>query len=248
MSCLSFVRIQLNGIDAEKFLQGQVTVDLSKLDNTSYQATAISDLKGRVQYGLWLKRHSAESIDIVISSDQAEALQAHIKKYGAFSKIAQHGPTPVFPAIINNQATFADTEQGLSMAQWQHTAITQGQAWITAATAGLFQPQELRLHQRGGVSYDKGCYLGQEIIARLWFRAKPKHWLHLIRAGIGDVPAAGQQLADDIQVVNAIQVDLADTTQGWLALVVAKPSALDASIYQVLDLPDSLNGDVGREK
>ncbi|XID76083.1 YgfZ/GcvT domain-containing protein [Alkanindiges sp. WGS2144] len=245
MADLSFMRFELNGKDAETFLQGQVTVEVSKLDDSSYQATAISDLKGRIQFGLWLNRHSAEHIEVIISSDQSEALQAHIKKYGAFSKFQLSPAEPVYPAIVNGKASFNHTDDSTSVEAWQQTAISQGQAWITAATAGLFQPQELRLHQRGGVDYDKGCYLGQEIIARLWFRAKPKHWLHLIQASMGDVPAAGQQLDNDIQVVNAIADNNA---QGWQALVVAKPAALAASIYQVLDLPEGLNGDVARPK
>lgn len=42
-------------------------------------------------------------------------------------------------------------------------AIMTGQAWIAQATEHEFQPQELRLHQREGVNYDKGCYLGQKL-------------------------------------------------------------------------------------
>lgn len=243
LATLSFTAFVLNGPDAEKFLQGQVTVNVSSLTADEYRPTAICDLKGRVNFGLWLKKYSTESIEVVVADDQRDALQAHIKKYGAFSKFQLDAAPPVYPAIVEGKASFSHNDEGVSLEQWQHTAINQGQAWITAQTAGLFQPQELRLHQRGGVDYDKGCYLGQEIIARLWFRAKPKHWLHLIRAGIGDMPAAGQQLADDIQIVNAIA-----SADGWQALVVAKPSALEDSIYQVLDLPEGLNGDIGREK
>ena len=243
LATLSFTAFVLNGPDAEKFLQGQVTVNVSSLTADEYRPTAICDLKGRINFGLWLKRYSPESIEVVVADDQRDALQAHIKKYGAFSKFQLDTAPLVYPAIVGGKASFSHNDVGVSIEQWQHTAISQGQAWITAQTAGLFQPQELRLHQRGGVDYDKGCYLGQEIIARLWFRAKPKHWLHLISTGIGDVPAAGQQLADDIQVVNAIA-----SADGWQALVVAKPSALEDSIYQVLDLPEGLNGDVGREK
>lgn len=243
LATLSFTAFVLNGPDAEKFLQGQVTVNVSSLTADEYRPTAICDLKGRVNFGLWLKKYSPESIEVVVADDQRDALQAHIKKYGAFSKFQLNTAPPLYPAIVGGKASFSHNDEDVSIEQWQHTAINQGQAWITAQTAGLFQPQELRLHQRGGVDYDKGCYLGQEIIARLWFRAKPKHWLHLIRAGISDVPAAGQQLADDIQVVNAIA-----SGDGWQALVVAKPSALEDSIYQVLDLPEGLNGDVGREK
>ncbi len=123
---------------------------------------------------------------------------------------------------------------------WQLQAIEAGQAWISATTAELFQPQELRLHQREGVHYDKGCYIGQEIIARLWFKAKPKSWLHLVQ-GTGDVPAPATQLNKDIQIVNSIAID-----GGYKALVVAKPAALEELGLQVLALPTSLNGDVAR--
>lgn len=241
MTALSFVRFELNGVDAEKFLQGQVTVDVSRLQGNDYTYTAISDLKGRVNFGLWLKKTSSEQIDIVVVSDQADALQAHIKKYGAFSKITLSPATPVYPAINNGKASFDDVAS-TSIEEWQQVAITQGQAWITKATTGLFQPQELRLHQRGGVDYNKGCYLGQEIIARLWFRAKPKHWLHLV-SGTGDMPTAGAELAKDVQVVNAVAID-----DGWQALVVAKPNALSDADLKVMDLPEALNGEVGRAK
>ncbi|MNI96677.1 tRNA-modifying protein YgfZ [compost metagenome] len=90
------------------------------------------------------------------------------------------------------------------------------------------------------MQYDKGCYIGQEIIARLWFKAKPKSWLHLVQ-GTGDVPAPATQLNKDIQIVNSIAID-----GGYKALVVAKPAALEELGLQVLALPTSLNGDVAR--
>ena len=241
-----FSRITLQGTDAEKFLVSQVTVDVTKLDASHYQATSICDLKGRVHFGIWLKRYSAESIEAVIANDQVDALQAHIKKYGAFSKFTLDVAQPIYLAIEDNKTTFSHADQGVSLEQWQHTAVTQGEAWISAQTSGLFQPQELRLHQRGGVNYDKGCYLGQEIIARLWFRANPKQWLHLI-AGTGETPVAGQKLPEDIDVVNAVAS--ADSgADSWQALVIARPSKLEESSYTVLDLPEGLNGSVAREK
>ena len=240
-----FSRFTLQGADAEKFLVGQVTVDVTKLDAEHYQATAICDLKGRINFGVWLKRYSAESIEVVVANDQLDSLQAHIKKYGAFSKFKLDPAEPIYLAIEADKATFSQTDQGVSLAQWQQTAVSQGQAWISAQTSGLFQPQELRLHQRGGVNYDKGCYLGQEIIARLWFRATPKQWLHLI-AGTGDTPVAGQKLPDDIDVVNAVATD--QNADAWQALVIARPAKLEESSYTILDLPEGLNGNVAREK
>lgn len=238
MSLLAFSSYALNGVDAQKFLQGQVTVDTERLAENETRYTAICDLKGRIHFGLWLKKLNAESFEIVVTQDQAEEFAKHIKKYGAFSKMTLNEQGAVFPKVVNGHTEFSSTETDVS--EWQKQAIMTGQAWIAQATEHEFQPQELRLHQREGVNYDKGCYLGQEIVARLWFKAKPKHWLHLVQ-GTGEAPAPATQLNNDIEVVNSTQ-----TTDGYIALVVAKPAALAELGLQVLDLPEALSGDVAR--
>lgn len=238
MSLLAFSSYALNGVDAQKFLQGQVTVDTERLAENTTRYTAICDLKGRIHFGLWLKKINAESFEIVVTQDQAEEFAKHIKKYGAFSKMTLSEQGIVFPKVVNHQTEFTTAETDIS--EWQKQAIMTGQAWITQATEHEFQPQELRLHQREGVNYDKGCYLGQEIVARLWFKAKPKHWLHLVQ-GTGEAPASATQLNNDVEVVNSIAND-----EGYLALVVAKPVALQELGLQVLELPEALSGDVAR--
>ena len=225
-------------MDAQKFLQGQVTLNVAALADNVTRYTAICSLKGRIQFGLWLKKLNPESFEIVTTQDQSEEFAKHIKKFGAFSKMKLEQAAQVFPTLTDDSTDFSPTETDINV--WQLQAIEAGQAWISATTAELFQPQELRLHQREGVHYDKGCYIGQEIIARLWFKAKPKSWLHLVQ-GTGDVPAPATQLNKDIQIVNSIAID-----GGYKALVVAKPAALEELDLQVLALPTSLNGDVAR--
>lgn len=239
-STLSFSTLTLTGVDTEKFLQGQVTVDVTKIGNDEFRPTAICDLKGRIAFGLWLKRYSAEQIDVVISTDLLDAFKAHIRKYGAFSKMTASDSQEIFPVINNGSADFQLNESTTSINEWEITAIAQGAAWITAVNAGLFQPQEIRLHQRGGVDYDKGCYLGQEIVARLYFRAKPKAWLHRVQ-GTSTLPQVGQTIEQNVNIVNVVE-----TAEGWEALVVAKPEALVESGLLILELPDALNGEVGR--
>lgn len=239
-STLSFSTLTLTGADTEKFLQGQVTVDVTKISSDEHRPTAICDLKGRIAFGLWLTRHSAEQFDVVISTDLLDSFKAHIRKYGAFSKMTASDAQAIYPAITDGSADFQVNESTATIGEWEKTAIAQGAMWITAENAGLFQPQELRLHQRGGVDYDKGCYLGQEIVARLYFRAKPKAWLHRVQ-GTGTLPQVGQTTEQNANIVNVVA-----TAEGWESLVVAKPESLAESGLVVLPLPDALNGEVGR--
>lgn len=238
-----FVQISLEGIDAEKFLQGQLTCDVTKL-GLSYQAAAICNLKGRIDFGIWIKRHGENEFDIVISQDCAASLQAHLKKFGAFSKFTIKDPIDVYPCVLDGVPTFSqsrDYDNDEERHSWQAASIDSGNYWIVAATQGEFQPQELRLHQRGGMDYDKGCYLGQEVIARIYFKSAPKAFLHLIQ-GDGNVPAAGDKLGQ-IQAVNAIAID-----NGFKALVVARPEHLEGSHLTLLNLPENLQADVARQK
>lgn len=238
MSDLAFSSFTLIGVDAIKFLQGQVTVNVEALAENITQYTAICDLKGRIHFGLWLKKINPEHLEIVTTQDQAEEFAKHIKKYGAFSKMKLEETGQVFPTLNGSTTDFSATETDISV--WEIAAIQTGQAYINQAIEHVFQPQELRLHQREGINYDKGCYLGQEVIARLWFKAKPKAWLHVIQ-GTGPAPAQAEQLNKGVQVVNSAAFE-----NGYIVLVVARPDALEELDVTVLPLPESLSGDVAR--
>lgn len=236
-----FAQLTLQGEDAEKFLQGQITTDVTKI-GLSYQPTALSNLKGRIDFGLWIKKQDENQFDLVVSANCVEFLQAHLKKYGAFFKFETNMPTPIYPCVIADEPTFSHKDEHNTAEDtqaWMQSSIATGNYWIVAATQGQFQPQELRLHQRGGMDYDKGCYLGQEVIARIYFKAAPKAFLHYVK-GTGDVPTAGDKL-DKIQVVNAIA-----TADGFEALVVARPAHLDDSDLTLLELPKALQADIAR--
>jgi folate-binding protein YgfZ len=60
---------------------------------------------------------------------------------------------------------------------WQLSEIRAHSPWITAATQEEFVPQMINLDLIGGVSFDKGCYPGQEIVARTHYLGKLKRRL-----------------------------------------------------------------------
>ncbi|MFC1578815.1 YgfZ/GcvT domain-containing protein [Pseudomonadota bacterium] len=84
-------------------------------------------------------------------------------------------------------------------ADWEAGQIRAGNARIEATTSGEFIPQMLNYDLTGHISFSKGCYTGQEVVARMHYRGKPKRRLYLASLGAGELagseePAAGATL------------------------------------------------------
>jgi hypothetical protein len=64
--------------------------------------------------------------------------------------------------------------QGAPRDEWRAADIAAGIPQVTSATSGLWVAQMLNLDLLGGISFEKGCYTGQEVIARAHFRGQVK--------------------------------------------------------------------------
>jgi folate-binding protein YgfZ len=100
---------------------------------------------------------------------------------------------------------------------WRRLEIAAGRPHVVEATQDLFVPQMVNLERLGGVDFKKGCYPGQEIVARTQYRGQLKR--RMVRAVVrGAAPlAAGQELfCDDLpgqaggNVVNAARIGESD--------------------------------------
>jgi len=80
---------------------------------------------------------------------------------------------------------------------WQRLMIHAGEIWITPATSEQFVPQMVNLDAIGGVSFKKGCYPGQEIVARAHYRGAVKRRAYLARAA-GAAKAGDPLFASDM--------------------------------------------------
>lgn len=94
---------------------------------------------------------------------------------------------------------FTEKQQFLGSLSWHHLQILNKQMQIYPNTRGLFLPHRLNLQLTPAISFDKGCYKGQEIIARTHYRAKLKHRLDLFKIKSLLPIAAGQKLFDSLR-------------------------------------------------
>ena len=107
----------------------------------------------------------------------------------------------------------------LSAERWDFAAVRSGVATVTAPVAGAFVPQMLNHESVDGVSFKKGCYPGQEVVARSQFRGAIKR-----RAYVGHVdgPAqAGQDVfaAGDAREPVGVIAQAAEAPQGGTAVI-----------------------------
>ncbi|MDX9873326.1 MAG: hypothetical protein RBS88_00330 [Spongiibacteraceae bacterium] len=104
---------------------------------------------------------------------------------------------------------------------WELLDIRAGEAAVDAATRDQFLPQMLNLDATGAVRFDKGCYTGQEVVARAHYRGQVKRRLR--RFSCTDLPADTVTDASDSSVGTVILKAPSET--GWELLAVVAGSA-----------------------
>ncbi len=101
--------------------------------------------------------------------------------------------TPVARAVALWQALqAAATAAGSSC--WDWLDIRAGIPFILPATQEAFVPQMVNFEVIGGVNFKKGCYPGQEVVARMHYLGKPKRRMYLARVMSEEAPQAGDDL------------------------------------------------------
>ncbi|MFP0195994.1 MULTISPECIES: CAF17-like 4Fe-4S cluster assembly/insertion protein YgfZ [Pseudomonas] len=78
--------------------------------------------------------------------------------------------------------------------QWLLGQIRAGIGQVMPSTRELFIPQMLNLQAVGGVSFKKGCYTGQEIVARMQYLGKLKRRLYRVQLDASELPEPGTPL------------------------------------------------------
>ncbi|WP_272533206.1 tRNA-modifying protein YgfZ [Providencia sp. PROV212] len=231
--------IHLHGADAEKYLQGQVTADISTLEH-AHTLTAHCDPKGKMWSDLRLFHHLA-GYSYIERRSVADAQLAELKKYAVFSKVtfekkpelkllgvagqgAREALSSVFatlpdtqnqviaegnstllhfdlPAerflIITDETTAQNITETLNATlvsdqQWLALEIAAGFAVIDQENSAQHLPQAANLQAIPyGISFKKGCYTGQEMVARAKFRGANKRAMYWLTGTGSSLPTIG---------------------------------------------------------
>jgi tRNA-modifying protein YgfZ len=132
----------------------------------------------------------------------------------------------VWLAPADQPAPAAEAAPALDFATWQQLDVLSGVPVIEAATVDQFVPQMLNYELIGGVDFKKGCYPGQEVVARSQYRGTVKRRMFLFDVAAPAAP--GQEVfheADPGQPAGMV-VNAAAAGAGSVALVEVKLATL----------------------
>ena len=216
----------LSGPGSRTFLQGQVTCDINGLTPDNSVKGAHCTAKGRIVFlftahcdlddNLILQTHPS-IVDIAIAS---------LKKYAVF-----------FKTEISDVSAQYTCEEGHSD-QADLIRLRAGIADVVAETSEMFIPQMLNLDALGYISFKKGCYTGQEIVARAHYRGAVKRRMYHLKLTTQAVPLAGDEIKNNEgQSIGNIASAMAIDSDNIEALAVLSDKHSDCEGLQIGDQP-----------
>ncbi len=236
--------ITVAGADAQSFLQAQLTCDLNALPADTGCTGGLLNPKGKVlafgyllpQPGHWL---------MLIHPEVAEQTMTHLSRYiirakvelgaSALMAVGLHGQASSsteengggFGQLSGSSQNLfrlpdgrqigvsSTTAENADIALWRQLDLRAGLVTVDQRVHDRFIPQMLGLDVVGAVSFSKGCYPGQEIVARARHLGKVKRGLALVESA--SALQVGQELSDPDGKKAGEIIDALATGGGWLA-------------------------------
>lgn len=248
LSRLSADIIAVTGEDSVRFLQGQLSCNMTRLSPTQSLRAALCSLKGRVAADLCVIRHE-NTILLICSAGMADTVLTALNKYKVFFKTelqnvsdqyiilgvagvdceqtlcavgidipetmdastlahgaafvrVQESPARFYCVLRSAHGELASTLSSRfksgSEQDWRLADIQAGIAHIRPGQQEMYTPQVLNYDINGVIDFKKGCYTGQEVVARMYYRADAKKRLRHITL------AKGQQFQENSEIVDSI--------------------------------------------
>ena len=234
--------LSVTGTDARAFLHAQLTNDIQHLAPDRWALAGWCSAKGRL-LASFLVIPAPQGFLLQVARDLAEPVAKRLGMYVLRSnvKITDEsnawtqlgvwdaeiaGPDVAWNGNISTvrveprrylqlgPASELREAPNADEVQWTLQEIRAGRPLITRATQDQFVPQMVNFEALGGINFQKGCYPGQEIVARAQYRGQVKRRMVHTRAPAGVALAPGQQFN------GGTVVDVAPTEEGAEVLAV----------------------------
>ncbi|OOG57212.1 folate-binding protein YgfZ [Rhodanobacter sp. C03] len=186
----------IEGTDAIAFAQAQFSSQVNSLSSSQWQFSAWLDPQGRVRALFHLARLADDRLLLLLRGGSATAMVDALRRFMFRSKLTltalspralTTGPAQPMHAVHEDAETLSlgcgthsmritNADQGDDA--WRLPQLHAGWPWLPVQRLNELLPPALSLHRLQAVAIDKGCYPGQEIVARLHYRGGNKRHLH----------------------------------------------------------------------
>ena len=201
--------IKVSGSDAETFLQSQLSNDINKLGRSSVQLNAYCQHQGKILSLFWVIRNDQDFF-LSFPLDLLESIKSRLQMFVIMSDVIIEDITTEYIQVgsideTHQKALVINEKLSLIIADkkdinkfnmepigfWNKTCIDSLLPEIYLITSEKLVPQMLNLDiDEFGVNFSKGCYPGQEVVARLHYLGSAKRRLFAFESGsevnIGD--------------------------------------------------------------
>ena len=182
------------GDDAPAFLQAQLTQDLDLTEAGGDPLLAAwCNPKGRTIVVFRLRRLD-DTWRLALPATMTAAVRKRLEMFRFRSRVS----IDTEPAVAEDLGIVGDPSE----AEWRAGLVADGVPIIETGQSERFTPHMLNLDLLGAVSFDKGCYPGQEVVARTHYRGATKRRMNRFRTTAavrpGDKLKAGERDAGEV--------------------------------------------------
>ena len=205
--------IEVTGPDAISFAQSQLTLDLDSIADSRLHPTAWCSPDGRVEAVMlvtvkddrvWLvlpdvlaasalKRARLFSIGRNVALKDDVAAYPSVGSRGEAQRTVELALDPGRALLLGNCDMNPERQDDRLSDPWLQADIECAMPWILPETARAYLPQMLGLETLGGLSYKKGCFPGQEVIARVHYRGRVTRRTSRFRLAADSPPEPGTE-------------------------------------------------------
>jgi tRNA-modifying protein YgfZ len=205
--------LSIEGPDALAFAQAQFSSKADALDIDRWQFSAWLDAQGRVRALFHLARLTDDLLVLLLRGGNAEVMAAALKRFVFRSRLhieacaprtlATGTTLPLHTVVRSTDDAWVlgcgDHSMEIGTARdsdndWRLPQVRARWPWLPDKALDTFLPASLELDQLHATALDKGCYPGQEIVARLHYRGGNKRHMH--RVELSQVRPAGSVLRE----------------------------------------------------